>query len=276
MAADLQVQSGLAGLDLEQLAGAEAIFLTYRARGLNPAGGIAVALNESGLVPSRVNPNDQGPGRNSTGLFQEGPGYGSAAQLLDPVYNATVAAKADAAAGGAGKSARTLQVLQTTAFERPKNPAGDESPANLARAEQIVAALSAPFAQVQARVALTSVTGGGGGSSLFGQIGSAAAAASGGISSVLSTAEYDLTHPNGPTPQAVVTDVVGGVESALNWLDPANWVRSITNWISGKALLVAATIALVGLGAAFVFLGIRRMAGGRGLPSMPAAIPVPV
>jgi hypothetical protein len=39
---------------------------------------------------------------------------------------------------------------------------------------------------------------------------------------------------------------------------------------------VAATIALVGLGAAFVFVGIQRMGGGRGLPQLPSAIPVPV
>lgn len=129
------------GLSPAQITGARAIISAYRSAGLNPVGGLAVALNESNLNPSAV-----GDAGSSYGLFQLHRGgalpAGWSAQMAEnPMQNAAFAARA-IGAGGRGLSAAALQRYQTLNFERPANPAGDMSSANLARAGQIYSALS--------------------------------------------------------------------------------------------------------------------------------------
>jgi hypothetical protein len=128
---------GMAGLSGSQQTGAKAIIDVFTKYGLDPAGGIAVALNESSLNPTAV-----GDGGTSFGLFQlhQGGALGShsKAWAFDPVNNATAAAVADVAAGGRGLGGRALQLLQTKAFERPSNPTADDSSANYSTAASIV------------------------------------------------------------------------------------------------------------------------------------------
>ena len=124
-------------LTAAQIQSVDAIMSVFKRYGLNPAAGIAIALNESNLSTTAV--GDQG---RSVGLFQENAGYGTVAQRENPTYNAEVAARADVAAGGRGLSARALQLLQVKTFERPQSPVADDSPANLRRAEAIVAETS--------------------------------------------------------------------------------------------------------------------------------------
>lgn len=132
----------LAGYTTDQMQSAADIAAVYRQYGLNPAGGIAVGLNESDLISNRT----QVGGGGGQGVFQDSPGGAASgltqAEMNDPTFEATQAAKAIVAAGGNSKmTAQQIQDLQTTAYERPASVAADESAANLAKAEQILAAL---------------------------------------------------------------------------------------------------------------------------------------
>jgi len=129
------------GLSAAQMLGARAIIQAYNQMGVNPIGGLAVALNESGL-----NPTATGDNGSSYGLFQlhRGgalPSSWSAQQAYNPLQNAMYAAR-QIAAGAHGMNPAQTQAYQTMNFERPANPAGDMNPANLARAAQIYAQLS--------------------------------------------------------------------------------------------------------------------------------------
>jgi hypothetical protein len=245
------------GLSVAQIAGAEAIIEAYTAVHLDPAGGIAVALNESDLEPAIV--GDQGT---SYGLFQlhRGgalPASWTAAQAEDPLQNARYTADQVAKDGGAGLSAGALQILQTTAFERPQNVAGDENPQNLARAETIVKDLSSPAAQITAAGDLAHYSSS---SNAGSSVSGAAGAAAGAVGGLVGAGASDVA--------SAVTDTVGKVASAVNWLDPASWVRSITNWIAGKALLALASVGLVALGVWLIAEGAHKAFGTPGVGQM--------
>lgn len=129
------------GLTPAQIMGARAIITAARAHGVNPIGMLAVALNESNLNPSAL-----GDAGTSYGLFQlhRGgalPAGWSQAMADNPLTNANFAAAA-IARGARGLSPAATQAYQTLHFERPQNPAGDMSAANLARAASIYAGLS--------------------------------------------------------------------------------------------------------------------------------------
>lgn len=158
------------GYTPQQAQTARAIGQVFQKYGLDPAAGVAVAFNESGLNPTAV--GDHGTSYGALQLHQGGAlGSHNQAWANNPANDAQLAAQALVAAGGQKLHGTALQQLMTKVFERPANPTGDNNPANYQNALSILKGLglNAPASASSlantagaAQAATTSVGGSGG------------------------------------------------------------------------------------------------------------------